>query len=248
MSKRIDLIGQRFGRVIIMSFSHIGKNRHAYWIGICDCGNITKPISQGHLKSGNITSCGCYSKERTSEMGTKTARDITGQIFGYTTAIRPTNKRSSGSIIWECSCICGNIHETSINHLQSGDTTSCGCRTISKLHEDTKQALLDLEIEIYAEEFPIPQKYFTFDDRTSSLKIDIMVWSPLKEKGLIAIECQGEQHYKSIKGWGDGEKGYKKRLENDALKKACLKIMNIPLIEVRYDEPYIEEYLKKLLT
>ena len=30
----------------------------------CDCGNITKPIRMGDLRSGDTTSCGCFNRER----------------------------------------------------------------------------------------------------------------------------------------------------------------------------------------
>lgn len=52
----IDLSGQRFGRVVVASFSH--SNDGVFWKCICDCGQET--IAKGaHLRFGQVRSCGC---------------------------------------------------------------------------------------------------------------------------------------------------------------------------------------------
>lgn len=57
MAKRIDLVGKRFGYLSVIAFSHI-YNSHSYWLCVCDCGGYA--VARGsHLKSGNVTSCGC---------------------------------------------------------------------------------------------------------------------------------------------------------------------------------------------
>jgi hypothetical protein len=74
VAKLIDLIGRRFGRLVV---SHIipnpkkttksGKIRTgAWWECLCDCG-VTKSFSAHNLLSGNSTSCGCLHKEALSE-------------------------------------------------------------------------------------------------------------------------------------------------------------------------------------
>lgn len=56
----IDLKGQKFGRLLVLNFSH--TNKKVYWLCKCDCG--TKHTVRGNnLKSGRVTSCGCYLKE-----------------------------------------------------------------------------------------------------------------------------------------------------------------------------------------
>ena len=67
MPSKIDLTGQRFGRLVVMRFDHfkrggINKHKNAYWLCRCDCGN-TKIISSNSLRSGKTFSCGCYRKE-----------------------------------------------------------------------------------------------------------------------------------------------------------------------------------------
>jgi len=64
MRKRLELIGQKFGRLTVIKFSHIDKSGHTYWKCKCDCGNET--IVQGSsLKNGNTKSCGCLYAEST---------------------------------------------------------------------------------------------------------------------------------------------------------------------------------------
>lgn len=51
---------------------------------------------------------------------------LVGQRFGHLTVIKDTGKRLHRSIIWECKCDCGNIHEVTSNNLNGGQTNSCG--------------------------------------------------------------------------------------------------------------------------
>ena len=54
--------------------------------------------------------------------------DLVGQRFNQLLVLRETSMRSSsGSIIWECKCDCGNITYVDGRHLRSGHTKSCGC-------------------------------------------------------------------------------------------------------------------------
>lgn len=70
--KRIDLTGQKFGRLLVLEYDHTGKNDVAFWLCKCDCGN-EKIISRGNLKNGTTVSCGCYHHNKiTSHDGCKT--------------------------------------------------------------------------------------------------------------------------------------------------------------------------------
>ena len=59
-------------------------------------------------------------------MGRK-GTDLTGQRFERLVAVRPTEKRQSSRIIWECLCDCGNITYVNSSSLLTGSTRSCGC-------------------------------------------------------------------------------------------------------------------------
>ena len=62
----IDLTGQRYGRLTVLSKSSTAKDGGTIWLCKCDCGNeIT--VKSGNLRSGHTLSCGCFMKDRTSE-------------------------------------------------------------------------------------------------------------------------------------------------------------------------------------
>jgi hypothetical protein len=55
--------------------------------------------------------------------------NLAGKTFGQLTAIRATDQRSNGSIVWECICSCDTTKSCFIlsRLLVAGKTTSCGC-------------------------------------------------------------------------------------------------------------------------
>jgi len=62
MPKLRDLIGKRFGRLLVLSLSYTDKQ--AYWFCRCDCGN-NKTVAAYSL--GRFTkSCGCFGKDNPS--------------------------------------------------------------------------------------------------------------------------------------------------------------------------------------
>lgn len=61
------MTGQKYGRLVcIKKDQNKSDNKNAVWVCRCQCGRI-KSVRRGHLVSGNVTSCGCYSKEVSSE-------------------------------------------------------------------------------------------------------------------------------------------------------------------------------------
>ena len=60
---RIDILtGQRFGRLLVLSFLRIDRNKKQVWLCLCDCGEV-KPIIGAHLKNKRVRSCGCLQRE-----------------------------------------------------------------------------------------------------------------------------------------------------------------------------------------
>lgn len=100
MSKAIDLTGQRFGRLTVLSRAENTKAEQAKWLCKCDCGR-TKVISGYHLRSEQITSCGCYQRERASECSKKYNEYY---IEGETAFVKMSNSDKEmlvDSDIWE---------------------------------------------------------------------------------------------------------------------------------------------------
>lgn len=121
--KRLDLVGQRFGRLVVVSFAgKVGTERCNRWNCKCDCGKSTT-VRATLLICGKTKSCGCLLKDATKAANFK---DITCQRFGKLTAIKVAFKKK-GSYWWECACDCGGTKISAVNYLISGDTKSCGC-------------------------------------------------------------------------------------------------------------------------
>lgn len=58
MSTRIDLTGQRFGRLTVVAPVKKPNNSKLYWDCVCDCGG-SKVVLGSNLKTGATRSCGC---------------------------------------------------------------------------------------------------------------------------------------------------------------------------------------------
>ncbi len=59
ITKWIDLVGQRFGKLVGLERTGSSKHGFSLWLCRCDCGN-EKIILANSLKTGNTVSCGCY--------------------------------------------------------------------------------------------------------------------------------------------------------------------------------------------
>ena len=66
--RRVQLVGMRFGRLTVLSMSENDSSGRSQWLCQCDCGN-QKVVKNGNLRDGLTSSCGCYRKERASELG-----------------------------------------------------------------------------------------------------------------------------------------------------------------------------------
>lgn len=121
---RIDLSGQRFGRLLVLHEAehHVGRSgdRRRQWLCRCDCGNeIT--VLQNSLQKGATTSCGCLQRVYKDT-------DLTGRRFGKLTVESPVDMSPlSGKKSWRCRCDCGNVKEYTTTILMSGRVCSCGC-------------------------------------------------------------------------------------------------------------------------
>ena len=65
MSKKINLIGNRFGRLIVINegeYRQRGNRKKITWDCKCDCGNLCNVVGDD-LRAGHTTSCGCVHNE-----------------------------------------------------------------------------------------------------------------------------------------------------------------------------------------
>jgi len=56
--KATDRIGQKYGKLLVLSIAGQNKNHVALLKCVCDCGNTTI-INSGNITNGNTRSCGC---------------------------------------------------------------------------------------------------------------------------------------------------------------------------------------------
>ena len=125
--KRIDLSGQKFGRLTVLSFFET-RNGRARWLCRCDCGN-EKVVNATELKLGKTKSCGCLNIERAIEniKGQKRrAIPMIGKRFGRLVVLSEI-KSNRQEKRYLCQCDCGNKHEVSGTLLRNGKVRSCGC-------------------------------------------------------------------------------------------------------------------------
>lgn len=65
--KMRDLSGKRFGKLLVLEFSH-KDSKNIYWKCQCDCGRIINSPSSTNLFRGGATSCGCIRLEKVRNM------------------------------------------------------------------------------------------------------------------------------------------------------------------------------------
>lgn len=62
--KRIDLTGQRFGRLTVIKEAGRDKRNNVMWACKCDCG-VSVVVNGRSLRLGHTKSCGCYNSDVT---------------------------------------------------------------------------------------------------------------------------------------------------------------------------------------
>lgn len=122
------IIGNKYGRLTVISEAEKNKNGTLCFLCLCECGNQIVTRKYG-LLDGRTKSCGCLRKETTFKSRFK---DLTGQKFGRLTVISKT-ENIGRRIAWICICDCGREKTVIGEGLTQGKTRSCGC-----LRDDTE--------------------------------------------------------------------------------------------------------------
>lgn len=124
---RENLIGKKFGRLIVISGPHRISKHKVVWGCLCECSKIIK-ISRAALNNGNTKSCGCTP-----------CQDLTGLKFGKLTVLKKIDEKDKrNNCSWLCSCDCGKTKVTGTYLLTSGGVASCGCAKY--LYQDREEA------------------------------------------------------------------------------------------------------------
>ena len=74
MGYKIDLIGQKYGKLTVISYAgrkQSGENqKKTMWLCKCECGN-EKIVAGAELRNGHTTSCGCVHKKMVGDINRK---------------------------------------------------------------------------------------------------------------------------------------------------------------------------------
>ena len=91
--RRLDLVGQRFGRLVVQRFAGKANDGGVLWECLCDCGNTTITRTSS-LRAGVVNSCGCLRDEiQTKDSQSNSLAMLNKRIFEQ-----------------ECAACCSNEH------------------------------------------------------------------------------------------------------------------------------------------
>lgn len=117
MSRHPNLIGSRFGKLVVTGQAESDASGHRRWLCQCDCGGTTT-TSTGNLTCGHTLSCGC-----------NRSRDLTGRRFGKLSVVERSDRYSIRGErkcrLWMCRCDCGRITYVSTDSLTASGERSC---------------------------------------------------------------------------------------------------------------------------
>lgn len=171
----IDLTGERFGRLTVISRERNNRRGNALWICQCDCGNETVVLGE-RLRNGKTKSCGCLKeeflknhknskpKEKVTKKATKIKEkkerkpqnrrivvdhnDVIGKRFGRLIVIKylELEERTKKEESWLCKCDCGNYTTSSYSSLKNGNKKSCGCLALENSKRPRKHGMAKTRI------------------------------------------------------------------------------------------------------
>jgi hypothetical protein len=115
MSKQIDLTGQKFEKLTVISES-LRTHNDIYWHCLCDCGS-EKIVSGKHLRRGSIKSCGCYRRENSS-LKAKTHGATNTRLYNIWRSMKqrcknPANENIKNNYLNRGIVVCSEWHDFS---------------------------------------------------------------------------------------------------------------------------------------
>lgn len=114
MTKKINWIGRRYGKLIVTK--ELPNNK---FLCRCECGNEVE-VFKTNLSTGQKVNCGCEPKLKLNYINKR---------FGNLTALKYDAKKRK----WLCKCDCGNNVYITTRNLTYNNTTSCGCKRVTTL-------------------------------------------------------------------------------------------------------------------
>lgn len=250
--RRKDLVGQAFGWLTPLRHGSdivpTTGRKIPTWYCECRCG-AKLDVKTTSLTSGSELSCGCMpaalrkelanskskrSRKRKPDAGATSRMDITNETFGFWTALEPAETKvyASGgrATRWLCECSCGNQKVVPTRDLRSGASQSCGCMTSTSWLEH----YVLKHLKASGIRFDFQKKYSDLlGTGGKQLSYDFLIYDD-KGSPMMAIECQGEQHYRPIKRFGGAAKLLEQQIHDKLKREYAEDVLGIPLNEILY--------------
>jgi Recombination endonuclease VII len=118
----IDITGQKFNRLFVISHDGFDSVGQAMWKCQCECGKIITSRGNG-IRHGKTKSCGCLIVEHNESQKDNRLNRV-GERFGRLTI---KSKAEGHRKLWNVVCDCGVEKVVSYSNLSIGSVASCGC-------------------------------------------------------------------------------------------------------------------------
>jgi hypothetical protein len=82
MSRIINLVGHKYGRLSPQCVVGKDGSKSTLWECVCECGQLAV-VSSGNLRSGKVLSCGCYSVEVHTKHGQARSNNNGPEYMSY---------------------------------------------------------------------------------------------------------------------------------------------------------------------
>lgn len=228
-----DLTGQENDNFkIIGRAPNITTGNKAYVLWNCLCKHCGEYCVKNTTNFNNHTSCGCTKSNAISK---KLSKDLTGQTFGYLTALYRSDKKSNSCrhAIWHCRCICGQEIDVDSHNLTRLHTISCGC-----IKRQKSVGALNIETILKANNI-VYKTEISFKDLIGVKKHPYFYDFGIYENNNLIrlIEFDGIQHYQDTWGkWAQSNHTLEEQQTRDKIKNEYALSHNIPLIRIPYWE------------
>lgn len=152
MSKALNLIGKRYGKLLILKRLENNKRGNTIWLCKCDCGKETE-VEGYLLTSGHTQSCGCLSGYNFRGKTSMRFNNLQNNIYDDYKVVS-LKEIKNGVSIWMCKCTkCGKEKQIRAGNINSHKGTTCDC-TKKEMFVKSKigQRFGRLEIKSFLEE------------------------------------------------------------------------------------------------
>lgn len=123
------MIGEKFGRLTVLSFEGFNSQGQMYYKCRCECGNEIISIAHNIVREDKNRQCKDCAKaahgEKCRSIAFMKHEDAKGKRFGNLTVIGLTSSDKSRGVYYICDCDCGTVAVILSSRLKSGHSTKC---------------------------------------------------------------------------------------------------------------------------